>query len=388
MRFDVRTCSQQAQKRGVPMMKIVPYRLQIFLFVKQNLSTTNKKFDLFLINLLTQIMSSSSKVLLAIAALVVGVAVLVTLQLSAVSHMEPIGLACAAGASDVQAGGYHPFEGRLGGTFVCIITQFLYDLTLQPAGFFVWTSTILAAIPACTLMGVESGRDGAKGLVRLPYIFTLLGQYIGISVIFTALWVPSCLYGGTTGGEVGALTPNRAYASGLLVVPYLLGTIFVFGLDPTSYAWTFCAGCLGGPIAGLAPFLLWALPPPNNVNSDAVARGCFATANVHMITGIIGFVGWIVVVYATTTEFGFDMERLWNEIWVKAHPFVFFMTLDAGGLFAGTIIYICSISFVDAVVAILLTPLLGPGTSCSLVLAKIEVNRGEQATKQFARKTL
>jgi hypothetical protein len=318
--------------------------------------------------------------------MLVGVTTLNKFQ-NSIEDLEPVGLACSSNIL-FEKSGYHPYEAGLGGKFVCIVTQFLHELTqANPIGLITWSTCILAAIPAFTLISIEAGRYGAKGLLRFPTVFSLLGQYIGISVIFSAIWVPCFLYGGTTTGNVGAVTPIRAYASGLMILPFLIGTILVFGLDTSTYAWTLSAGVLAGPLAALPPILLWPLLPPQNEKPDDVAKGCFAVANVHILSTIVGFVGWSLVVFKAIDRFGTDTTLLWNDIWVDPLPSVYFMTWDAMGLFAGVIIYICSINLLDGMIALLLTPFLGPGAACSLMLARLEVHRGNEAMTRIAKKS-
>jgi hypothetical protein len=56
-----------------------------------------------------------------------------------------------------------------------------------------------------------------------------------------------------------------------------------------------------------------------------------------------------------------------------------FMTVDAIGLFLGAILYIASVDPVDAVAALLLSPGLGPGAACGLMVWGHERVRQEKA---------
>lgn len=67
-------------------------------------------------------------------------------------------------------------------------------------------------------------------------------------------------------------------------------------------------------------------------------------------------------------EYGVDVEALWNALWVKADPCVKFMTVDAVVVFLAAVLYIATVDPVDAIVALVLSPGLGPGAACGLML--------------------
>jgi hypothetical protein len=71
---------------------------------------------------------------------------------------------------------------------------------------------------------------------------------------------------------------------------------------------------------------------------------------------------------------------MWNALWVNADPCVKFLAVDAIGLFLGALLYIASVDPVDAVAALFLSPGLGPGAACGLMLWGHERVRTEKAT--------
>ena len=169
----------------------------------------------------------------ALAGLAAGVAALMATQAVSKPLMEPAGgtplLEVCGDPHKFAASGLHAFEPMLGGSFVCLITQFLHALVLEPAGLLSWGLTIGLALPVSVLWNAEAGRTGASGLVRWPTLLGLLGQFLGISVVFPALWLPAAWYGK---GD-GAVSPARAYASIALAAPFISLTVALFALDPT-----------------------------------------------------------------------------------------------------------------------------------------------------------
>jgi hypothetical protein len=298
--------------------------------------------------------------------------------------MEPFVVGCTTAAEGIDL---IPHEPLLGGTFVCIITQFLHRLTQNtPAGLITWVSTIAASFPVSVLMLAEGGRAGAGGIIRYPTLIGLMMQFLGVSVIFPLVWVPGYLL--LSSSRTGPVLSRRIYI-GLVItlLPATLLTFFTFTLTPASYPWTLCAGILGGPILPLSSLLLWGMEPTKVTDASAVVAGARATANAYLFASICGFLAWMVVVHAALDTYELDPFALWDAVWTNADGSVRFMTIDAGILFLALIVYIASKDLTDALAALLVSPILGPGASCGLILWMNECVRAKTAAKAEKIKT-
>ena len=289
----------------------------------------------------------------ALAGLAAGVAALMATQAVSKPLMEPAGgmplLEVCGDPHKFAASGLHAFEPMLGGSFVCLITQFLHALVLEPAGLLSWGLTIGLALPVSVLWNAEAGRTGASGLVRWPTLLGLLGQFLGISVVFPALWLPAAWYGK---GD-GAVSPARAYASIALAAPFISLTVALFALDPTSRAWTVCAGLLGGPAIALLPLLLNLVPAPavavafdefpsaGALVAKQAAAGAKALGHAYALAGVLAFMGYAANVYLASLSYT-SLGAACTALWAEATPAVAFMTIDAGVLFLGLLLHLAS----------------------------------------------
>lgn len=312
----------------------------------------------------------------AVLSALIGAWALYKTQTESKSTMDPIIAACTGGESSYEL---VPHEPLFGGPMACILTQFVYRLvTNSPPGLIVWVATIITSLPITILMYVEAGRSGAKGLVRYPTLLTVVSVLVAVSVSFPLLWVPGFLLLG--GSKTGAVMPKRAYASLYLTIPMAALTYFVFAIDTSKYEWTALTGLLGGPILVLAPLLLWGMEYKEaNVTPKQVAQGAIASSRAYVVSSLIAFGFWIATVRIIYEAYGVDVTAMWNALWVTADPCVKFMAVDATGLFLGALLYIASIDPIDALAALLLSPGLGPGAACGLMLWGHERVRTEKA---------
>mmetsp|Transcript_14538 Transcript_14538/g.42599 ORF Transcript_14538/g.42599 Transcript_14538/m.42599 type:complete len:810 (+) Transcript_14538:54-2483(+) len=311
----------------------------------------------------------------AFAGLLAGVVAFAATQVVSKPLMDPAVEACSDPAK-FAASKLHPYEPALGGGFVCIITQFLHALAAEPAGVLAWGLTIGLALPATVLWNAESGRGGAKGLVRYPTALGLLGQLLGISVVFPALWLPAAAYGKGS----GAVRPARAYASIALAAPFLSLSVALFALEPASRAWTVCAGLLGGPGVALLPLLLSLIPAPA---AEQAAAGARALSRAYAAAAALAFVGYTANLCLAGLAFGSPRAAV-GALWAEAPPAVAFMSIDAGVLFLGLLLHLASTSPAEALAALLASPLVGPGAACALMLSRREARLGEAAAGEAA----
>ena len=327
----------------------------------------------------------------ALAGLAVGITALAATQAVSKPLMEPAGgtplLEVCGDPAKFAASGLHAYEPALGGSFVCLITQFLHALALEPAGLLSWGLTIGLSLPVTVLWNAEAGRAGASGLVRWVALLGCLGQLLGISVVFPALWLPAAWYGK---GD-GAVSPARAYASVALAAPFVSLTVALFALDPASRAWTVCAGLLGGPAVALLPILLSLIPAPavampfdefpsaGTLVAKQTAAGAKALGHAYALAGVLAFVGYVANLYLASLSYA-SLGAARAALWAEATPAVAFMAIDTGALFLGLLLFLASTAPAEAGAALAASPLLGPGAACALLLHRREMRQHAEAS--------
>lgn len=328
---------------------------------------------------------STLNILLAVASIAAGIWAFVTTQAVSKEHFEPILAACTS--PNFEESGYHRYDKRVGlvvfDFLVCLITQFMVDLaTKVPMGLLTWGTTMCAAIPATMIMMLEANRKGNRGPLKWPVIIGLLGQLLGISVVFPAVWVPSYIFfagKGDSGGD--AVNSILARTLILYALPFIIFTFGVFTLDIASDAWTTCAGILGGPIVCFTGIATTLLKAPDNATQQQVSQTAKSSAVSIGIGGLLSTCGWYYVLYVAYIHFGTDVTTLVQAVWTEAHPSIKFMAVDAAILWLGLILHIATRSTNGALQAILLTPFYGPGGAVCMSLASLEMDR-VSATKE------
>lgn len=306
--------------------------------------------------------------------------------------VQEMGKACEAESSSASASNtrsheflqqYHDYEPRLGGNFVCILTQFVHTLVQTwPAGFITWVSTYCTFLPGVVLVVVEAGRHGAVGPVRFPSVILLLGQLLGISVAFPAVWVPSYIWGRNASGTFkGAISVNRAIAARFLVLPGFVGTVLAFALSPDAYAWTVTVGVLGGPLVALFPLVCWFMDPPPN--DKATTRMTYSVVTSYSIAGSLSFLMWAAVMTTIVLHYRLDYHSLIKDCWTEAHGFVRFMTIDAIVLYAGMLAYVGYVRMSAVPETVLQTLFFGPGTALAATMATLEMERNPLGTPRL-----
>eukprot|EP00565_Helicotheca_tamesis_P008251 CAMPEP_0185733684 /NCGR_PEP_ID=MMETSP1171-20130828/20293_1 /TAXON_ID=374046 /ORGANISM="Helicotheca tamensis, Strain CCMP826" /LENGTH=339 /DNA_ID=CAMNT_0028403469 /DNA_START=83 /DNA_END=1102 /DNA_ORIENTATION=- len=293
---------------------------------------------------------------------------------------EPILAAC--GNAEISAEdfaretGYHSYEPKVGlGVFkilVCLITQFLLELReTYPAGLLTWGGVVVAALPLNGLMTITAGRRGAKGPVIYPTIIGLLYQLLGISVIFPLIYNPSYYF---SGAKLGVPVTNlRITAAVIFTLPVTLLTYFVFASPTNGYTWEVSAGILGGPILAMLGLPLWLDKSPSmEVTSENVARSNSAIQRAYTFLSAVAFAIYSYLLVVAYQTYGLAFDELWRDIWSEAGPSVAFMTIDTGVLYLGELLFIAYHSEWKAFKAFLMTPLVGPGAACCIVLKELE----------------
>lgn len=281
-------------------------------------------------------------------------------------------------ADFAQKTGYHDYEPKVGlgifKVFVCLITQFLLGLreTPTPAGLLTWSVVVLVSLPLNVAMTVGAGRRGVIGPARYPTILGLLSQILGVSVIIPLLYIPSYIY---SRAEMGVPVSNfRILCGACFALPVVILSVLVFYAPTTSYLWTISAGILGGPILAMMSLLLWfdksssIDATPSNISKSA--RG---VRWAYYLMEMVSFIIWLRLVGIVHQTYGlFSFADIWRDVWIDAGPFVAFMTVDAGVLYLGAILYIAYHNEWKAMITICITLFVGPGAACCRALVELE----------------
>lgn len=289
--------------------------------------------------------------------------------------MEPRAAACQrtdiAAHDFAAATGFQPYDNRVGfwffDWFVCIITQFFYDMvTAGPGGILVGFGTFVTGLPAFLLIALEAGRQDARGLIRYPMVFALLVQVLGVSVVFPLLWVPSYVLG--RGNE--PLSGRRIILSTIPALAYSVFAVPTFFLKPTTPFWTTCAGILGGPAIVLSFLPLWATgSSPPSAKSRELSTMPYAAA------GAVGSLVWLwLLALLVVPKIGLNPVAIYKIVWAEASPCTKFMTIDLTILWLATVIVIGYQKPSAAWEALGLSCLFGPGAALALVLAGLQVD--------------
>jgi hypothetical protein len=268
---------------------------------------------------------------------------------------------------------YRDFEPLLGGSFACLSTQFLDGLVEEdPAGMITWVSCLCLCLPAIVAMVVEAGRGGgAVGPVRYPSAVLLVGQYVGLSVVVPLVWVPSYIWGRAT--FRGAVSESRAAWASVGAFFAFLWTYGVFSFSRESYAWIVSAGCFAGPALALLPLACWAMEaPPEEKASPYATRSVVLS---YKFAGALSFLMWAAVVAKSFGHYRLDVPTLVGDLWVNAHGFVRFMTVDTVCLYLGMLAYVEYAEIGAVRKTLWRTLVLGPGAALAVTLAELEPER-------------
>lgn len=277
----------------------------------------------------------------------------------------------------VSKTGLRAYDERLGfgilNPFICVITQFLYQLDLHhPAGFLTWGATISQVIPALFAMYVEGGRQGNKGLLLWPTALWVLCQVMGISVVLPLIWVPSyCIWGNKEGGGVSLLRARLVFWVSLSMPVFTVLTFLVYPSD--SDAWATCAGILGGPATCLPGLLLVADKAPSTISKEDANKSADILSFAYGMGGVVSLVGWFFLLYTALTHYGLDPTALARDVWFEATPEVRFMTIDGVVLWLGLLAYIGLRDLWRMVEAAAWAAIFGPGAAFSMVMASMEL---------------
>ena len=236
----------------------------------------------------------------------------------------------------------------------------------------------LLQLLATVVTVTEAGRQGNRGILLFPTLMGFLYYGFGMSTMFPALWVSSyCLLGGPINHLGGVVNVLRA-RMGLGLWVGLPGTILsalVLKMDPGTRLWKICAGLLGSPLLTMLPLICWGLRPPELFSSKYAVQSAKAVAFSFGVAGGIAFLGWLYTAYLFISNYGSDLGRFWNDVWAEADPTIQSLSVDVMALWLAFMVHIASRNSLSAMEALLFLPFLGPGASCALELATMELER-------------
>lgn len=239
---------------------------------------------------------------------------------------------------------------------------------------------MVVSLPLTLINLVVAGRKGSKGPVRYPVLFGLLFQLLGVSVIYPMLWVPSYIFSESKLG-VPTTTLRIGYAT-LLTLPTTILTFLVFYADTDSRLWTNSAGILGGPLLAMSGLALWTDESSSlGASPQNVAKSCNLMRKSYSLLGGISFLMYACLVVVSFRYYQ-SLTELWKDVWVEAGPSVAFMTIDTLVLYLGVLIFIAYHNEVKAIKAFALTPFVGPGTACCIVMSELEEQAATELVKE------
>jgi hypothetical protein len=140
------------------------------------------------------------------------------------------------------------------------------------------------------------------------------------------------------------------------------------------------------PLA-LRPVACWSMnppPPPQSPDDKASFRATRSLVRLYQFSGALSFVKWSAVVAQSLGHYRLDVPRtLVGDLWMNAHDFVRFMTVDTAFLYLRMLAYVGYAETSAVPTTLLRTLVLGPGAALAVTLADLEPRRSPLAkTKQ------
>jgi hypothetical protein len=322
----------------------------------------------------------------------------------------------------LQEHGFHRYEPYLGGNVACIMTQFVHRLlyeidddrqrdakTLQEGnkkterapgyrilGCGAWLLRLSLFFPAFALISAEAngssnrgGGVGRGGWVQSPTFVLLLSQLLGVSAIFSLIWLPSYVVS-DRGDQSSPRRPSdkvaaaarkqisRAHASmvSMLAIAATAGIALLWRPVP-SKEWTVSAGIVGGPALVAVPLAIGALfdlpyhklfgAPTAASNVDASEKWvrCYGMA------GALSFCCWSAVMFGAFSTYAIHYKVLGSDIGAST-GFVHFVLADAAGLLVGMFLFLAYHSLWAAFEVVWQAVIFGPGAAVAMALAQLD----------------
>jgi hypothetical protein len=308
-----------------------------------------------------------NRTILTVVSLTLAICTNLALQRITEQNLKPVGEKCFAGDYD----GLVPFEQWLGGSFVCIVTTMFHGLTTVPEGMFAWGGIMALYFPIAILVVVEATRTGVKGLLKYPIVIFVISQYIAVSVAFPLLWIPMYfLWGrGTTHG-FASKHANFTDAAGLF---FLFVSMAFFALNTQSYAWTWTASLIGGPFFPI-PYVVALFLPSDSSDPDNSSNLIIKT---YQAAALASFMLWVCAIFILVRNYDFDAASILGAVWTNTNYSVQIINLDWFVWFLSMVLVLAEESLMDGLLAIVMMPLVGPGASLALLLARQEQVRAK-----------
>lgn len=158
-----------------------------------------------------------------------------------------------------------------------------------------------------------------------------------------------------------------------MTLPIVILTFLVFSVSTESYVWTASAGVLGGPLLAMMGLALWTDKSITaEANPENIVRCSGSIQKAYSMLALVSFVLWTFLIAVAYQSYQFRLHELWRDIWIEAGPSVAFMTIDTGVLYLAVLLNIAYQSEWRAIKALVMTPLVGPGAACCMVLKDLE----------------
>lgn len=279
---------------------------------------------------------------------------------------------------------HRDFEPLLGGSFACLVTQFLDRLVEEdPTGMIAWVSCLCVCLPAIVAIG-GGGTERSCRAVAVPVRIRIApGGAVRGNRSCGPLGVGAVVHVGQTSSSRHSLSETGRGGARVCALCAFVRTAAVFSSSRESYAWTLSAGCLAGPALALLPVACWSMNPPSPPHSPddkASSRATRARVLSYQFAGALSFVMWAAVVAKSFGHHRLDVPRtLVGNLWMNAHDFVRFMTIDTVFLYLGTLSYVGYAETSAVPTTLVRTLVLGPGAALAVTLADLEQRRSPLA---------
>jgi len=216
--------------------------------------------------------------------------------------------------------------------------------------------------PASVFFVVESFRPGAKGLIKHVVIVMVLAQILAVSVAVPLLWNPFYWLGGR--GTTIFFTKAHSFYVILSCTYVSILTVLFFVLEKGSYPWAVTTGILAGPLI-VVPYIIQMFLPTRSTPSDqkTISSSFKFIKQAYRVSMIPSFVMWMVAVLSLIFTYGTEPSDIWGALWGNTNNFCRMINVDTLVWFLAYLMVIFSENPMDALVAFVAAPFVGPGVA-------------------------
>lgn len=197
--------------------------------------------------------------------------------------------------------------------FLCLLTPFFKALLARHEGVLIWIVFMIVGQPFTAFLAVESSRAGARFPLTWVPLFMFLFQFVGVSLILPAVWVPAYFLVGQFGKSPAAAEKWKISSARVVAIGFILAALWGTSIA-ICFPWSekrldfFIAIMLFSPV--VAPFF-WLLVP---VTKFSVQRnGHEAVIVLHLLLGGVSMAAQIFsVIYCI--HYPSTLQDLWGLI--------------------------------------------------------------------------